>query len=136
VEGQRSGGINNRSNQPHYSSLPSAKIVRVGLNPALGDEDISYCPFISSCARIGARTHYPKDGRTSLLNWSVDVVTTNILNSNLPKNLIIKINKIFLIVVPSWKYSHLLHSKLNFNTTQSDNLTHQTSSTFLQKHQY
>ena len=99
--------------QPHYSSLLTAKIVRVGLHPALGEEDVGYCPFTGSCARIGARIHYPKDCRTSLLNWSVDVDKTNILDSYLPKNLIIKIHKIFLVVVPSWKYNYLLHSKLN-----------------------
>jgi len=52
---------------PHYSSLPSAKAVRVELNPALGDEDIGYCPFSGSCARIGPRIHYPEDSRTWLL---------------------------------------------------------------------
>ena len=51
----------------HYSSLPSAKAVRVGLNTALGDEDIGYCPFSGSGARFGARIHYRKDSRTSLL---------------------------------------------------------------------
>lgn len=60
------------ASQPHYSSLPSAKAVRVGLNPALEDEDIGYFPFSDSCARFGARIHYSKDSRTSLLigHWT------------------------------------------------------------------
>jgi len=51
----------------HYSSLPSAKAVPVGLNRAVGDEDIGYCPFLDSCARVGACIHYGKDGRNLLL---------------------------------------------------------------------
>lgn len=44
----------------------------------------------------------------------MDVDTTNTLKSYLPKNLFSKINNIFMTVVPSCKYSYLLHSKLNF----------------------
>ena len=37
-----------------------------------------------------------------------------ILKSYLPKTFIIKINNIFLIVVPCWNYAYSLHSKPNF----------------------